>query len=347
MNVDSVLSRHFGVTPEHKISIVALFVVIVVGFFMFVYGAATGATTDALFIVGLVMLLLGIIGEVVLLVYVKRKGGNSLKQPIKDELPLVNVQNGGGNTLEQTIVPIGNDVMRPSGNDVMRPSGNTVDPPIEEELPLDKTLNYISSHYLRMFTIVDNSNNLRLLQQKWNLIQANPHIPGAFVFMNQEYRVNIVKCNDDDCDKRKRTVSVGDLAHNHGVGLSEVVGPQIIHYDGGTFEILITDPYDVMLIDMLESNVEDDVIDAMKERLPEILDRGNVHLHNIVSVNEKNDKGNYVESKLYLVDIDPYEEQLTKQANASRLINEIRKVNNLQPWVNSRLMQILEGIRVS
>jgi hypothetical protein len=315
MDNDSFFSRHFGLTQQvikhYRNSIVALFMVIVVGFAMFVYGAATGATTDALFIVGLVMLLLGIIGAVVLLVYLKRKGGNSSEQH------------------------------------VMRSSGNTLEHPIEEELQWNKAQNYILINCKQMFNIADENSALGLSQQTWISKYPNPHIPGAVVFMNDKYRVNIVKCKDDDCDHYKHTLSVAHLS-SHNVGLAEVIGPQIINYNGDTFEIIITKPYTIMLSDILTSNsIRKNMIDEISNRLPEILNHGNVHLHNIALVGIRGGNDKYVKFDTYLVDIDPYDERSTKQANAYQLIDEIQKVNNRQSWVDSRLIPELEKIRNS
>jgi hypothetical protein len=89
------------------------------------------------------------------------------------------------------------------------------------------------------------------------------------------------------------------------------------------------------------------MIDEISNRLPEILNHGNVHLHNIALVGIRGGNDKYVKFDTYLVDIDPYDERSTKQANAYQLIDEIQKVNNRQSWVDSRLIPELEKIRNS
>jgi hypothetical protein len=80
MIVDSLLSRFFGFTPQMGNQLIeryrwtsnALIAVMIVGCGMYIYGIATGAMTDTLSIVGIVIFIVGFLGLVALMVYVKR-----------------------------------------------------------------------------------------------------------------------------------------------------------------------------------------------------------------------------------------------------------------------------------
>ncbi len=318
MNNDSVLSRHFGITPQmiehHRISIAALFVFIVVGFAMFVYGAATGATTDALFIVGLVMLLLGIIGAVVLLVYLKRKYRNGI-------------------TLGQQHVDGGYE------NNI----GDQV--PLREEIQLlNNAQLFILDNYQEMFKTLDSNARfgLDLGTQNWPYRGISTIIPETVVLMNDKYRITIKKCPlNTRCDFQCTTITAR-LSDNK-IGLTLFNTPKTFDFGNEWYEIFITEPYDRMLRDLLQDEDLDierirNICDCMKTMF-ELCIR-NIHLHNL-AVKVKDSK-----YQLYLVDVDPYEELVNdRRLRINQLIDEIRAVDNKHPLVDSDLIPSLIQIR--
>jgi hypothetical protein len=217
--------------------------------------------------------------------------------------------------------------------------GNMLERPVVKERPWDDAQYFILTNCPEMFQKVG------LAEQSWKSRNAYPHMPGAVVFINNEYRVTIAKL-DNDRNRRYSRAFITNTLSNSDTGLKVVEGfPQSFVFNGTEFEIIVTEPCNAMLSDLF-AFVRLDVIGGMGWRLTQILNEctgGNVHLHNLAIKYIRNSI-EVSEYRLYLVDVDPYEVEWDETEKAGKLIEEIQQIDRQPPWVNDILISPLEKV---